>query len=269
MNEKAPLPGSDTEVLPYSAVSAYEDIVSPESMARFGERIAQESENFNFDVEQASAQRDQDALMSQMQALMSDGSLSDDQRDSLSKELIRQFDALDFRQSEAPKLKNFMEMRKHIWDTRGGMLLSSLEDEAQPLINGLMDSAKKEESDFVPEEAFTEVLDKNKPNVIIDASSKPIEVPLSAVVSAVGFRSWENGRSDGIGKGSKSSSETIKDYASRSTEIPPIDSAVAVILPNGEVVIMSENSHRVAAAKLRGQKTILIKHLTVSEAQKS
>jgi hypothetical protein len=267
MYENAPSLVTETEIYPDLARLAYEDLTSQESISRFEARMTQESGSFDFAAEQATAEENKDALMSQMQALMRNESLGDDQREGLFKELSDKLDNLDLRQEEAYKLKNFMEMRKSIFDTRGGMLFSSSEDEAQHLVNGIVNSAKQEESEFVPEEAFRATIDQGRPSVIIDASSKPIEVPLSSIVSAVGFQSWENGRGDGIGKDNKSSSETIKDYASRPTEIPPLDNAVALILPNGEVVIMSENSHRVAAAKLRGQKTIQIKHLTVREVE--
>lgn len=84
-----------------------------------------------------------------------------------------------------------------------------------------------------------------------------VEWPVDTIVSAESFVSWEEGRGPGVKKGGKSSREVMEDYASRGTDLPPVDFGLRVYLtPSGRMVATTENTHRVGAAKLKGQKTI-------------
>lgn len=94
---------------------------------------------------------------------------------------------------------------------------------------------------------------------------KPYEVPLSAVVSAAGFDSWEgrdprHGKnwSSSYGSGGMKSLAVIKHYAGLETEIPPVNTMHVYIQPDGQIFCDngSGDSHRIAAAMLRGQDTI-------------
>lgn len=94
---------------------------------------------------------------------------------------------------------------------------------------------------------------------------KPYEVPLSAVVSAAGFDSWE-GRNprqykswnSKYGGGDMKSLAVIKHYAGLETELPPVGKMNVYVQPDGQVFCdnNSGDSHRIAAAILRGQDTI-------------
>ena len=267
MHESPQIEYSQEAIQPNAVLPTYEKLTNPDATSRFGERIAQETERFDFTAELGAIKSDEDALFSEIKTTVNSELLSDEGREEHLNAINEKFSNIDQRQKEAWKLKGFLEMRERLWDTSGTMLFDSIEDEAQTLITGITNNAKKENSVFVPEEEFNQAIDEAKPRIAIDASTQPIEVPLSSIVSAVGFESWENGRGDLNKKDGKRSREVIQDYASRPTEIPPIEAARAVILPNGEVVIMAENSHRVAAAKLRNQQSIKIKFLTISRAK--
>lgn len=81
-------------------------------------------------------------------------------------------------------------------------------------------------------------------------------MPTHMFLGTLNFNSWE-GRAPGHLKDGKSSREVIEDYASRETEIPGVDQGVDLFLGDeGEVFAYSHNAHRVAAARLKGQKAI-------------
>jgi hypothetical protein len=108
----------------------------------------------------------------------------------------------------------------------------------------------------------------------ISDKSKHFDVPTRLVVSAAGFGSWL-GRDDSYGNqgmGEKDVSlpnftssarrtlslHAIKAYASHPSPLPPVTEAAVYIQPNGLVYAgnASGDSHRIAAAVLRGQETI-------------
>lgn len=97
------------------------------------------------------------------------------------------------------------------------------------------------------------------------ATNLPYEVPLSAVVSAAGFDSWEGrnprtnkGWSSKYGAGTMQSLSVIKHYAGLNTELPPVDKMSVYVQPDGQIFCDNGagDSHRIAAAMLRGQSTI-------------
>jgi len=156
------------------------------------------------------------------------------------------------------------ENRRYRWERHGSM--SFAVDEVPQLTGELINHALRHDSGFVSEDDFNLAIDKTARVIEIDARKEPLEFPLSSVVSAIGFKSWEEGRGSNSSKGGRTSRDVIQDYASRETEIPPFEEAKALILPTGEVALMSGSAHSAAAAKLKGQATIKVKNLTVFRA---
>lgn len=112
-----------------------------------------------------------------------------------------------------------------------------------------------------------------------ESDGKAIEVPISSFVHVAGFDSWL-GR--GInGRGEKrpstpiarylspnerfSSLNTIKNYAATPGDLPPIGHVNTYIQPDGRIFSDNNNgdSHRIAAAMLRGDASIKAKQLSV------
>jgi hypothetical protein len=148
----------------------------------------------------------------------------------------------------------------------------------------------KESWSWVPNEAIDEYLseklffkasdkikqgDKNRNKIAVDAEAgENIEVPLSVIVSVAGFDSWKGRTGEGSEKkvsgeyasnynGPLDSHDLVKHYASLPTELPAVNEVRLFVQPNG--IIFGDNvngdSHRVAAAILRGDKTIKAKRV--------
>lgn len=127
--------------------------------------------------------------------------------------------------------------------------------------------------DYLKSKRFTEPYDirqEGQRKIQIEAADDPVDIPLDMLVNAEGFDSWE-GRDGQRGAekrvqsqyssfyNAKSKSlDVIKHYASLPTEIPPVSTISLFVQPNG--VIFGDNdmgdSHRIAAALLRGDETI-------------
>lgn len=99
-------------------------------------------------------------------------------------------------------------------------------------------------------------------------------IPLDLVVYAQGFDTWK-GRS-GSGKrisgaygdlysGNQRSVDTIKHYASLPSELPSVDEMRIFVQPDGKIFCDngSGDSHRIAAAMLRGESTVKARRVTV------
>jgi 3-methyladenine DNA glycosylase Tag len=113
---------------------------------------------------------------------------------------------------------------------------------------------------------------------------KDFQIPLDLVVNAAGFTSWK-GRGEAIEnkksfyskylKGDQnntmSSLNGIKHYAGLSSEIPPVDTMRLFIQPDGKIFLDNSggDSHRIAAAILRGQSTINTRSLQVYSLDKN
>ncbi len=104
-----------------------------------------------------------------------------------------------------------------------------------------------------------------------------ITIPLDLVVKAAGFddwrgrdpriaKSWSSKYGDGEGK----SVDVIKHYAGLSSELPPVGSMRMFIQPNGKIFFDNGggDSHRIAAAILRGQETIETRIVDVYQLKK-
>ena len=97
---------------------------------------------------------------------------------------------------------------------------------------------------FVPEEPL---IRSDGPGVILVSSPDTItEIPIGMFVSAIGFDSW-NGRPEHIYKDGRPSRQVIEEYAALESAPPPINDLTGIALPDGRLVFVSGNSHRLAA----------------------
>ena len=153
-------------------------------------------------------------------------------------------------------------------------------DEPAPFANYKQNT--DESWQYVPDQVVRGFLDKrpffdtddmelsgNRVRINHEPDSDPFFVDSSIFVCASGFESWR-GRGDGIdgkkewsskyGEGGPDSTslDTIKHYASLTTDLPPVDKVNIYVQPNGRMFANNdiEDSHRIAAAFLRGDKTI-------------
>lgn len=169
--------------------------------------------------------------------------------------------------SETYGLRDLDEYRRYAWERHGTITLDSEDADALRLADAVIAGAATSERPFVPDDQFMAQRDESTPFVVIEAQQSPLEFPMAAFISAAGFDSWD-GRRHSL-KDGRPSKEVIIDYASRPTDIPPVDEAFALILPNGEVVLEPVNSHRTAAAKLKGQQTLAVKRVLIGRAKTS
>lgn len=109
------------------------------------------------------------------------------------------------------------------------------------------------------------------------------QIPLDLVVSAAGFEDWK-GREESFNKNFKSeyskfdrsnnemsSLNVIKHYAGLSSEIPSVDTMRMFVQPDGKILFDNNtgDSHRIAAAILRGQSTINAQNILVFKLNKN
>lgn len=157
--------------------------------------------------------------------------------------------------------KYAMERRPHeLW------LDASDTDKVEPITDLLKQTPRLSDT------TFTQVLPTLEGGrsaiFIVGDSAHPIEVPTANIVSAESFDSWEEGRGK-LSKMSdngreKTSREVIEDYASRDTDVPPIESVVGYIQPNSLIVYrVKAGSHRAAAAIMRGDEYLATSNLTL------
>ncbi len=150
---------------------------------------------------------------------------------------------------------------------------------------------------LVPDEAINDYLDEkifrdpvrnrlpaaDAARIKVEGSvQQPFEVPTHLLVGVQSFASWKG--YDGGSGGKRVSGEyadhydrqsksydVIKHYAALPTELPPVDTIELFIQPNG--MIFGDNgsgdSHRLAAAMLRGQATIRAHNITITPIEKN
>lgn len=247
----------------------FNDLTSNAAIVNFDQRIQDEQLALNQDNHVAEER--EEYLIQQIQGIHSDTSLNDEARENkfevLKHELGEAIKATD----QVKKDKYFMASREDVFRTRGWLMFRSTDEQVTPLIDAIVEGSIRGGAQFMEDRDFMQLADQDRPAIVIDSKDKPVEIPVTAIVSAAGFRSWQDGRgrnSEGrlILKDDKPSHEVIKDYASRETEIPNID-VTAVILPDGKVIYLSENAHRAAAAKMKGQDTIKVNRMLVWAAK--
>ena len=119
---------------------------------------------------------------------------------------------------------------------------------------------------YLRSKTFTNFICPADGGVIVD-SRQPgsFEVPLTLITSAAGFDNWTGSNSYGVkswqtqeGVIRKGSLEAIQYYASLPTELPPVREIAVKIDRDGSVHCDNGegDSHRIAAAVLRGQATV-------------
>lgn len=108
---------------------------------------------------------------------------------------------------------------------------------------------------FIPSEKFHEQF-RNDTKVFYLRVEEVFSIPIYMFASAEGLHNW-HGRKAGKLKDGQISSEVIKEYSKMEAEtVPPVFDLSCYVYPNGQIYFISGNSHRVAAAFLRGDKNI-------------
>ena len=256
------------EKLP-ETIQAFDELTNPAALEAYDQRITHEVATFDYESEKREMHAREDELMHGLKKLQSLGFTPQEPDDY--EEQIRGFSselrAIDKRLVDARTLHDFQATRERRWRERGVLTFDNAEDEVSSLVAVLEQKAVRQEQPFMPDEAFKAHIDAKQPVVVITSAHDEavLEFPTASFVSATGFSSWEEGRRN-FYKDGRTSVEVIADYASRETEIPPVDVAQALLLPNGEVILLSENAHRVAAAKRKGQPMMAVKEIEVYRA---
>ena len=97
--------------------------------------------------------------------------------------------------------------------------------------------------------------------VVVRAEAEPIHIPADELLGAHNLESWA-GRGAYNKKDGRPSTAVVLDYASRPTDIPPLEYVVCYIQPNGRRIFMAPSSaHRAAAQKARGAPTIGVREI--------
>lgn len=244
-------------------LAAYDSFTTPEAQTAFGERVTEGRQLF--DIERTTFDAEKARLDTLSETLQS-GGVPENEHEGAYDVLYASRTDLLHQQDQLRKDWAFTDARENLWRD-GGQYRSMLFDREDPAVSGLLEGlsggAETTEQPFIQYTDFMRMADQDRPGVVIEAIDKPLEFPLTSVVSAVGFESWQTGRGQGGLKDGRQSADVIKDYASRETPLPPVDDATALIFEDGRVVIMTSNAHRVGAAKLRGQENIQINRLKV------
>lgn len=99
------------------------------------------------------------------------------------------------------------------------------------------------------------------------ANDEVLKVPLGMFASAASFSSWW-GRDDGMGGKSpeRFSGEAINRFTALDSKPPVVDDSTMVLLSDGNVLFITHNSHRVAAAIRRGDPYIEVSGLVTVRA---
>lgn len=121
------------------------------------------------------------------------------------------------------------------------------------------------------------------PRVMIEGSAEqPLEVPTHLLVGAQSFDSWKgydggnggkrvSGEYAGYYDRQSKSYDVIKHYAALPTDLPPVTTIDLFIQPNG--MIFGDNgsgdSHRLAAAMLRGDATVRAYNIMITPIEKN
>jgi hypothetical protein len=132
-------------------------------------------------------------------------------------------------------------------------------------IESFLESKLFLDTDAIPFADKTEVLEVDR-----KWSEDTIKIPIDLVVCAAGFVNWTGRSKDKTktwvsryGDQETTSLDVIKHYASLSTPLPEVRMVNMYIQPDGKVFFNngSGDSHRIAAAMLRGEETIETRHI--------
>jgi hypothetical protein len=254
---------------PPSAVDVFEQLSSEESVIFFGKRIVREQQLFNLEAEITSIDVKKDSTYQAVDPIIRNEKLNEDELKTQLRDKRVEIESLDDREDDVHYLADFMRNRSNQWRISKTMVFGIFEPDTQSLVESVVSAAHTDDSGFMPVDTFRAMIDTTQSGIDIDAKEDPITVPLASIVTAVGFISWEKGKGEHYKKEGTTSAELIKKYAALPTEIPPVESATALILLDGSVIIMSREGHRVAAAKLKGQQYMQIQYLKVKRAKRS
>lgn len=129
------------------------------------------------------------------------------------------------------------------------------------------------------ERIYDKRADKNVLSIRAE-KDEPFDIPLDLVVYAQGFDSWKGRHGSGkhtsgpygdLYEGNQRSLDTIKHYASLPSELPPVDEMRIFIQPDGKIFCDngSGDSHRIAAAILRGDSTVKAERVSVARLKQN
>ena len=251
-----------------SAIDVFEQLTSEESATIFGNRIVREQELFNPEAEITSIDVKKDNTYESIDPILRNEKLDEDELKIQLRDKREEIESLDDRGGDVHYLADFMRNRSNQWRISKTMVFGIFEPDTQSLVESIVSAAHTDDGGFMPVDTFRSMIDTNQSGIDVDAKEDPITVPLAAIVTAVGFISWEKGKGEHYKKEGTTSSELIKKYAALPTEIPPVESATALIQEDGSVIIMSREGHRVAAAKLKGQQYMQIQYLKIKRAKR-
>jgi hypothetical protein len=248
------------------ALQAYNELTSPDGLQAFQQRIADEVRGFNYEGVLGDISQAEERLQGKLRDLRAQAETDEPlYYDQQLKDFTHRLNELDDRERAAKRVHAFQTDRQFNFDRHGALTYDSSEAEAGQFIAQLLTNSSKEDHGFIYDDEFKYAVDEAQPQIIIESRGEPILFPLTAFVSATGMDSWELGRQHGVQR-ADSSADLIREYAERPTDIPPVE-AQALLLETGEVVLKSENAHRAAAAKLKGQATLGVRSLTVYRAR--
>jgi|GEM_PF-525662 len=161
--------------------------------------------------------------------------------------------------NQVPRFKDIQTMKK-MYERSENEVVPVVGDGAREMAQHFTEEAEQyhaKEGVFVNEDALKGR--RNVVDILMHSDDEPLNIPLDSIVSAGGFNSWD-------GRGNQDSFDKIEDYATRETDIPPVTELYGCILPNGKMIYMTANSHRVGAAKKKGDTTIAFKgRLSISK----
>ncbi|HVV66597.1 MAG TPA: hypothetical protein VHB72_00805 [Candidatus Saccharimonadales bacterium] len=177
--------------------------------------------------------------------------------------LIRQAPAINPPDSEGAPFKNYANNTDASWHYV-----------PEDIVRNFMNAKRFERTHMIGARTTEE---KNHLSLdIVTQKGQTMPFPTGLIVSAQGFGSWQGrGWRGQSGKRpqskfdmpvSSSSHNTIKHYAALPTELPPVDELRVFVQPDGTVFADNGagDSHRIAAAILRGQQDIQAKRLSIN-----
>jgi hypothetical protein len=125
----------------------------------------------------------------------------------------------------------------------------------QEIVNN-SDNKNNQGVKFVSPDVFLNYKINQENCIYLKTGAEIMEIPTNMFVSAEGFVNWQ-GRGNHQKKDGESSKTVIENYAKLPADTaPPVTDLEAYLDPSGKLCFVSGNSHRVAAAILRGDPTI-------------
>lgn len=166
--------------------------------------------------------------------------------------LDQSIDAVDSTQMR--RYKDLLEEKDFLSRHNAVLMIGEMADtEAKSLLKQAANGSDSLTDKFIDPDSLNKL--QGELVVLRSSAGAEIELPTAMFVSAEGFESWQ-GRSESNQKDNRSSAEVIEDYANQDTQAPPLSDVAGYLLPDGRLFFKSNNAHRLAAARLRGDKTV-------------